>query len=168
MNNFKLVRVISVPHTGTRTLLHLFGLGFNGKMHAHIKPDGEGWEARMMIGRWPHCVVPLRDPACVWLSWAKSAMCNAKRFIKSWQLLAEYVDKYNMPVIPVDHPLRDTKLHDVQLMWPHVQLPDTYNWPKIGERRVKVKPPETVNLASTYDLLTSIGIDYRNARSVPA
>lgn len=62
--------VVSVPHSGTRTLVEYLGLGKNSPrgrwMHFGYDPD----EPRIKSGKY-HLHIPIRDPIDVTRSWAR-------------------------------------------------------------------------------------------------
>jgi len=90
--------VVSVPHTGTRTLRGLLGApGW------HV--FGEDFE-KMVEGK--RLIAPLRDPTEVWASFCRRRGTGhavaLSRYDESWMALAGWDAVYDITYVPVDIP----------------------------------------------------------------
>ena len=95
----KQIQVVSIPHSGTRSMMQALGCGYH---HMFIRENQywQGFKEKILV-------CPLRDPKEVWKSWVKRD--NAKRgavsldlFEKQYQHLKNMDAEYDLFYIPVD------------------------------------------------------------------
>ena len=107
--------VVSVPHSGTRTLVKHLGIGHNSPrgrwMHFGYDPD----EPRIKSGKY-HLHIPIRHPLEVTKSWARRDK-NINRLVEAYESMFSHLDQahtfHKMEDLPkldgyTDHPGQET------------------------------------------------------------
>lgn len=104
--------VLSIPHTGTRTLTELFDCGF---MHTFVRTYNDYPLYKVILKR-SFVISPLRDPRKVWESWvnrweAQKGDAPLEYFSQQWGLLSMFADELPIFFFPVDKLLPDKVGH---------------------------------------------------------
>lgn len=107
-------------------------------MHMHYENCADWVRINSQNGKL--IVVPLRDPAMVWLTWNKTRAYavpeRKRRFKADWARLAAYADEYPLFFFPVDAvDMRDAKLKELGEL---VGRELTTEWKPIGHRYRKI------------------------------
>jgi len=94
--------VLSIPHTGTRTLMEAFGWP-HFHVYGRIHPEFVGFARDTVLA------CPLREPRAVWQSWVKrwetdTGAVDLGLFIHQWEFLEEFDKEYDIFYIPLDCP----------------------------------------------------------------
>ena len=102
--------VLSVPHTGTRTLREILGCF---SKHTFVNNERLAMD---LVGA--VVVTPLRDPREVWKSWLVRQgtihQVDLHQFEKTWRRLEELDKLYSIIYVPLDRPERDMQFAKVE------------------------------------------------------
>ncbi len=142
------MHILSVPHTGSRTLHSVLNCPY---VHTHSKGRDPGAQEELVrrVIEGKQIVTPLRDPEDVWRSWTNRHNPDtpnpAKHFKRAWELLETYAQEYDLHFITIDRPERDAQLGELLGYKPEL------DWPAVGHFESD-KPPVEADLSWIYEL----------------
>jgi hypothetical protein len=143
--------IVSVPHTGTRTLAEITGYGY---MHSYEykTPQQVCNENGDEV-----LVAPLRDPVSVYGTWVaryseRSYMMDPdhpKSMESAWRGLAALGRQFDILYIPVDHPSR---VEQLAILSERMGIPLETDWPKVGASGLERPDLPPRDLSWIYEL----------------
>lgn len=170
------LHVLSIWHTGTRSVLEFYGLPQLSAHYTHLRPEFDGMQAKRSASIYPCVVMPLRDPREVWRSWERRSYRKWGRpnggtntvdwFRKAWRMAHEIATANDVMVLPVDHDKRELYINAISNKWPHL-IPVASAFPHVRDNDKAPEYDDTgVDFESIYALVESMGVCYHE-RAAP-